>query len=645
MPETSLARRLGVALPVEADGPDLRDTFYSPSLRPLPPTLFPKADLEKIVVRDQGREGSCTGQALAAVIDLLRAREAQPPFPVAKASARMLVELARTIDQQGCPPPGTGEPTSLRPTLKAFYHHGVCLDEHWPYEAGDGVPEGLTKDRLDKAHALTLGAYYRLHPIVNDFHAALNEAGAVYVAAAVHPGWIAETVGRNNGCIPFDPGLAGSTQGGHAFAVVGYDQSGFLVLNSWGAGWGGYAGVPGLAHWSYEDWAFNVLDGWVVRLAVPTPKAFEYTIGRQGKLAGFDIGLGAAPGSMPRRQVLGHYLHLDDGAHVPGGPYPSSQGSLDTTVALLEEQAKGGRRKYADVLLWLAGANEGTEDVVADIARLKPVWLGRGVYPITVLWCTDFVGSIVSVLDGVFASAQAQVGEPGPALDRLIEARVRGPGRAFLRDIKRSSQRAVGAPSPCTAGTGKPGPFAEAFASLGRLRAAGYRLHVATEGVGAILLADLVAGTQGKASSLASVTLLAPALTEASFHALGRTLHDKGPVAWTLATASAAVEKRMRCGPYGGSILRLVDRAFEDDGPEQVVGLAAVAARARGALPEEARPRLAALKPDPGVERPLLRHLTRGSAAVGMVLHAIRPDGASARDLPGPPPSLHDRAL
>ena len=38
-----------------------------------------------------------------------------------------------------------------------------------------------------------------------------------------------------------------SLAGGHAFAIVGYDQDGFIVLNSWGRNWGGYQGRSGMA--------------------------------------------------------------------------------------------------------------------------------------------------------------------------------------------------------------------------------------------------------------------------------------------------------------------------------------------------------------------------------------------------------------
>ena len=95
-------------------------------------------------------------------------------------------------------------------------------------------------------------------------HAAIHEAGAVYASARVHDGWFHPVNGR---IVPHPP----SPQGGHAFAIVGYDAEGFWVQNSWGPGWGD----GGIALWEYADWARGITDGWVLRIGVPTPGAFE----------------------------------------------------------------------------------------------------------------------------------------------------------------------------------------------------------------------------------------------------------------------------------------------------------------------------------------------------------------------------------
>ena len=76
-----------------------------------------------------------------------------------------------------------------------------------------------------------LGAYYRVDMrSVTDMHVALNEVGALYASALTHDGWF--EVDRGKALIPMRKRKA--SDGGHAFAIVGYDRAGFLVRNSWG---------------------------------------------------------------------------------------------------------------------------------------------------------------------------------------------------------------------------------------------------------------------------------------------------------------------------------------------------------------------------------------------------------------------------
>ena len=55
----------------------------------------------------------------------------------------------------------------------------------------------LTVKRAKAARANTIGAYYRLRPNIVDFHAALNEAGILYVSADVHAGWWKSSLVKN----------------------------------------------------------------------------------------------------------------------------------------------------------------------------------------------------------------------------------------------------------------------------------------------------------------------------------------------------------------------------------------------------------------------------------------------------------------
>ena len=53
--------------------------------------------------------------------------------------------------------------------------------------------------------------------------------------------------------------------GGHAFAIVAYDERGLWVQNSWGPDWG----FAGFCQITYDDWLANGSDVWVARLGAP----------------------------------------------------------------------------------------------------------------------------------------------------------------------------------------------------------------------------------------------------------------------------------------------------------------------------------------------------------------------------------------
>ena len=81
-----------------------------------------------------------------------------------------------------------------------------------------------------------------------------------------------------------------SSKGGHAYCLVGYNETGFLVQNSWGTEWGkgGFATLP------YEDWLDSAYDAWVARPGVPqTPLISGRT--RTVRTAGGALSTGPGP--------------------------------------------------------------------------------------------------------------------------------------------------------------------------------------------------------------------------------------------------------------------------------------------------------------------------------------------------------------
>ncbi len=429
------ARKLDV-LP---DMTDLRDRYYRPALIQLDQTKLPQIGPDYI--RNQHGEGACTGFALAAVVD----QQCRHLFgdQARKVSTRMLYEMAKLHDDT----PGQNySGSTIRGALKGFYHNGVCLEENAAFFPSDGNPEAweLSVQRAREAREITLGAYYRLHHEINDYHTAINEAGAIIASAEIHSGWANPEAGVIAPVNRFE--------GRHAFAIVGYDRDGFIIQNSFGRGWGGYLGQPGLALWSYADWAENVVDAWALRLAISSPNAFEIKFARNH--ARLKSGKAEASKSLaPRRQdINGHFLHIDDGDLFGTGRYASTPDGIAATAKFLSDpqstcndpDLRDQMQDYQHAVIITHGAMQDKFAVAKRIRAWKPVFKRNGIYPIHVMWETVFNTEINDVIKDLLRKAKARMGTSEERIDEGLEALARPLGRKLWRDLVRSGEMGFG---------------------------------------------------------------------------------------------------------------------------------------------------------------------------------------------------------
>ncbi|WP_209425812.1 C1 family peptidase [Pararhodobacter sp. SW119] len=624
---------------VARDWFDSRDLKYVPSLAVLRNRVIPDRQDFNFLVRDQGPSGRCVGHALANLVDLQRRHQAHGTEATALArhdlvSADMLFYLAAFHDEYPELNAATletqlrarGTPRdrirSLRSAIKAFYHHGVCLDippgaspsdpaRCWPsahWGLGPVASQWMpTVDQAKAAREIGLGAYFRLDPVLNHYHAALIDTGAILVSAMAHEGWR----------LPFAPDTTeiGAYKhedlGAHAFVIVGYTRDGFLVLNSWGPDWGGHEGLPGIALWRYGDWAETVMDGWVLRLGVSAPEAFDIALGPQGLSRSMGM---IQTGSARCHLLLGHYLHLDDGFHVDIGSYPSEEKTWRTTrdylgKILCDSTEADGPRRRRGVLLWIPGSLEGINPAVSAAIARKSEIAALDLYPYNIFWCNQFVEKSLEVLTTVFDSCYKQVKTLGPQLDALIEMQLRGIGRAFWRDIEQAARRAVHGTKDLPEedlddldAPANPGPLVEVLRDLLKLTAAeGIELHIVTEGAGVLVLHEMLryldkhdsAALDDLHRRITTLSLIHPAIGLPRARKWVVPLVEKmnkiqivgveTPVPPPLRTAaeddaapamppprariylpSPALEDRLCFGVYSGSLLQLVSRSFED---------------------------------------------------------------------------------
>jgi hypothetical protein len=546
-------------LDARADNTDFRDRMYVPTLTEVP-THIPLADYRahKVPILDQGSEGACTGFGLATVANylLLRRRVVPDPVPV---SARMLYELARRYDEW----PGEDySGSSARGAMKGWHKHGVCTDSEWPYKPKAGEKQGLTDARTASAMRRPLGAYFRVnHKDLVSMHTAIAEVGVLYATSSVHAGWNA--VGRN-GVVTQSPDVLG----GHAFAIVAYDDQGFWIQNSWGSDWG----KDGFARVSYDDWLENGTDVWVARLGAPvTLRHVESTATTHAVTAAQSVAYSYAD-LRPHIVAVGN-----NGRLRPGGDYGTSPEELrqvfEDDIPRVVEPWPVKR-----VLLYAHGGLVGEQAAVQRLAEYRPVLLQSGIYPLAFVWRSDYWTTLTNILEdairrrrpeGVLDAAKDFMLD---RLDDALEPLARGlTGKAAWSEMKENALAA-------SQNDGAAHLVVEHLAKLDK-RFPGLEIHVIGHSAGAVFQAGVVqllssmgkiaagpmAGAKGAGMAVASCTLWAPACTVDLFkETYLPAIEDKRIQRFALFALSDKAERDDHCARiYNKSLLYLVSNAFE----------------------------------------------------------------------------------
>ncbi len=532
----------GFHLNAVPDIPDFRDWIYQPALIQLELEMLPPDDLP---VLDQGTEGACAGFGLSAVIDMLN-RKRDRKICV---SPRMLYEMAKRYDEW----PGVRySGSSCRGAIRGWYNMGVCSDNTWPYQPNK--KSKLSVKRAKEARENTIGAYYRVLTNIVDFHAALNEAGVLYVSADVHSGWSAQNI--KNGKIPFRK----DTMGGHAFAIVGYNKDGFFVQNSWGESWG----KNGIALWSYKDWQINIRDAWVVRLALPTPEIFP------GKARNYSVDIKEEFKKSPSRSdIMGHFVHLDDGSFHKTGRYWSDLNDIKETADLISNSDK-----YKHLLIYAHGGLNSTKASAGRIKAMKDIFKANEIYPFHFMYDTGLMEEIKDIILNRKSNAVERVGVFSDWTDKLVESGTKRLGRILWREIKQGAQ------TPFTK-NGDGTKTLKAFVQSLKKTNSPIKIHLVGHSTGGILLAYLLPSLKKlwPGFRVSSCSLMAPAGT------LGLYYSNYEPYLKSRKTSFGINRMRVYnlneklelddnvAKIYRKSLLYLVSNSFEDENPYALLGM------------------------------------------------------------------------
>lgn len=219
-----------------------KNPALKPYLEAVPISLPPSVDNRPNCppVYDQGDLGSCTGNALAGVVQIQRKRlKLAPDF----APSRLFIYYnERAIE--GSIPEDAG--ASIEDGIKTLTALGVCDETLWPYDVAAFA--NMPNDAAYTAALKTIIKDYQqlANNNINQLKAALVKDGAFALGFTVYESFMSEQVAKT-GIMPM-PHRHEAVAGGHAVVAVGYDDSKqmFIVRNSWGTTWGqdGYFDFP-----------------------------------------------------------------------------------------------------------------------------------------------------------------------------------------------------------------------------------------------------------------------------------------------------------------------------------------------------------------------------------------------------------------
>jgi C1A family cysteine protease len=222
------------------DLPDRRDRIFaapSATLLALPAHVDMRPQCPPVY--DQGQLGSCTAQAIAAVLEFDQKKQGQADVFTA---SRLFIyynerAILGTVDEDSG--------AMLRDGIKSVAKQGGPHEKLWPHVISRFRQKPIAAVYKDGAlHEAIL--YQRLRQSIDQLKGCLADGYPFVFGFSVYESFESSAVAKT-GEVPL-PGAGEALLGGHAVVAVGYDDptQRFIVRNSWGPSWGmkGYFTMP-----------------------------------------------------------------------------------------------------------------------------------------------------------------------------------------------------------------------------------------------------------------------------------------------------------------------------------------------------------------------------------------------------------------
>ena len=242
------------------DLPDQRDRIFrarAATLRALPP----RVDLRPACppIYNQGQLGSCTAQAIAAVLQFNQVKQQQADVFT---PSRLFIYynervVLGTVDEDSG--------AMLRDGIKSVAKQGAPHESLWPHTVAK-FKRKPTKPAYRDGEKHEAILYERVVQTTAQLKGCLADGFPFVFGFSVYESFESATVART-GTVRM-PGRGEILVGGHAVVAVGYDEASrrFIVRNSWGDRWGraGYCTMPYDylldANLSDDFWAIKLIE-------------------------------------------------------------------------------------------------------------------------------------------------------------------------------------------------------------------------------------------------------------------------------------------------------------------------------------------------------------------------------------------------
>lgn len=367
-----------------------------------------------------------------------------------------------------------------------------------------------------------LGAYYRVDTrSITDMHVALNEVGILYASAVCHAGWEEgwkagkrapkRAKGKTAAWWAIPNRKADPADGGHAFAIVGYNRDGFILHNSWGEDWGS----GGRALITYEDWIDNAMDCWVAQLGVATEQHRAIAGATSLRVEGGKVRI-AGDVVLRDREISPFVINMENNGRLSNsGRFRTGAGDI---AALVDNHLAEARRNWGlkpgdpvDVAIYAHGGLTSEDDAAATAAKWIPALYDAKIFPIFLMWETDLFSTLKNRLEDLITGQPRATAGLGDQLKRFwnqrLERLLAKPGTMIWGEMKQNADAI--SKDPQSGGR----LLYECATKSPTFTKSPVRLHLIGHSAGSIVHSYIVDRLCGLGWTFETMNLMAPAVT------------------------------------------------------------------------------------------------------------------------------------